>query len=302
MFEEYLKKTRSYLKCAWSKFSRFNRGSKKLLLIPSYMTLFVVMVAFFLAISKDFGKLSLNEIGDFFAGFAGVLAFMWIIVTVLLQNRDLNLQYEEIKDMRAASESQARSLLSAEVFKALEYVNQQFAQKASYIEERRDIIDEEIKGFMVQFPSDRSPETPFKARLDISEVWGYFKKKSVDGLYLDLDDLKADFDYEAYLKLQTINSQIDLALSSVESMVVNISPEIETQVWENIFATEKQLMIEWYREFFPVLKHLEFSVRQAIVKYEIGNEFNRQFIAASLKEEELDKTSKQSCDASTATV
>jgi hypothetical protein len=277
-------KIKKYLKYTWVKFLRFNGESKKLLLIPSYMTFFVIVFAFFLAIDNKFNELSLNEVGDFFAGFAGVLAFMWIIVTVLLQNRDLNLQYEEIKDMRAASESQARSLLSAEVFKALEYINQQFAYKTSFIEDRRNIIDEEIKGFMINFPSDRRPETPFKARLDISEIWGYFKKKGISKLYLDLDDLKSDFSYEAFLVLQTINYQIDLALSSVDAMVVNISPEIEAQIWENISATEKQLMIDWYREFSPLLKHLELAVRQAIVKYEIGNEFNRQFIAASLKE------------------
>lgn len=276
---------KQYLKCMWVRFLRFNGESKKLLLIPSYMTLFVIIFAFFLAIDNKFNELSLNEIGDFFAGFAGVLAFMWIIVTVLLQNRDLNLQYEEIKDMRAASESQARSLLSAEVFKALEYINQQFEYKASSIKDRRNIIDEEIKGFMINFPSDRRPETPYKARLDISEVWGYFKKKDISKLYLDLEDLKSDFAYEAFLVLQTINYQIDSVLSSVDAMVVNISPEIEAQIWENISATEKQLMIDWYREFSPLLKHLELAVRQAIVKYEIGNELNRQFIEASLKEE-----------------
>jgi hypothetical protein len=284
------------------KFVKFNRESKKLLLIPSYITIFIVTLAFFLAVKKDFGSLSLNETGDFFAGFAGVLAFLWIIVTVLLQNRDLNLQYEEIKNMRAATESQARSLLSAEVFKALEYVNQQFLQKSPYIKERRNVVDQEIKDFMIQFPSDRRPEIAFKAKLDISEVWGYFKSKGVTKLYLDLEDLKSDFDYEAFLKLQTINYQMDLVLSSIDAMVINISPDIEKQIWESILATEKQLMIEWYREFSPILKHLELSVRQAIVKYKIGNEFNRQFIEAALNLEQTDNNSKQPDSASAAAV
>ncbi|MEO1138941.1 MAG: putative phage abortive infection protein [Pseudomonadota bacterium] len=37
-----------------------------------------------------------NEKGDTFAGLAGSLAFLWIIITVLLQGKELSLQREEI--------------------------------------------------------------------------------------------------------------------------------------------------------------------------------------------------------------
>ena len=38
-----------------------------------------------------------NEIGDTLAGMAGALAFLWIIVTVLLQAQELRAQREELK-------------------------------------------------------------------------------------------------------------------------------------------------------------------------------------------------------------
>ena len=269
----------------WLHFVKLNKETKKLLLIPTYITFFIIFFALSLAINKGFNTLTLNEVGDFFAGFAGVIAFLWIIVTVLLQNRDLNLQYQEIKELKEASKSQARSLLSAEVFKALEYVNQQFILKSEYIVARRECVDQEIKDFMVKYPSDRSPKVHFKAKLDISEVWGYFKKQDVEKLYLGIDDIKEDFEYEAYLKLQTINYQIDLALGTIDAMAVNVSPEIKNQIWQSISATERQLMIEWYREFSAILKHLEKSVTEAIVKYEIGNSINRQFIKAHMLQE-----------------
>ena len=41
-----------------------------------------------------------NEIGDTFAGIAGALAFLWIIVTVLLQSQELKAQREELKQQR----------------------------------------------------------------------------------------------------------------------------------------------------------------------------------------------------------
>ena len=55
-----------------------------------------------------------NEIGDTFAGVAGVLAFLWIIVTVWLQSQELAAQREElkltrgeIKDQRQATQDMA---------------------------------------------------------------------------------------------------------------------------------------------------------------------------------------------------
>jgi hypothetical protein len=42
-----------------------------------------------------------NEIGDTLAGIAGALAFLWIIVTVMLQSKELAAQREELKLTRA---------------------------------------------------------------------------------------------------------------------------------------------------------------------------------------------------------
>ncbi|MBL4898976.1 MAG: hypothetical protein JKX76_04910 [Colwellia sp.] len=285
MLQKIKRNPKRFALFTWLHFVKLNKETKKLLLIPTYITFLIIFFALSLAINKGFNELSLNEVGDFFAGFAGVIAFLWIIVTVLLQNRDLNLQYQEIKGLKVASENQARSLLSAEVFKALEYVNQQFSQKSKYIKDRRECVDQEIRDFMLKYPSDRSPEIIFKAKLDISEVWGYFIKQDVRKLYIDIEDIKEEFEYVAYLKLQTIIYQMDLALDTIDAMVVNVSPEIESQIGQSIRATENQLMIEWYRDFLPVLKHLEKSVIQAIVKYEIGSSLNRRFIKARMLQE-----------------
>ncbi|WP_298865230.1 hypothetical protein [uncultured Sulfitobacter sp.] len=51
-----------------------------------------------------------NEVGDTFAGLFGSLAFVWIIVTVLVQGLELREQRLEIKASREAQEAQAQSL------------------------------------------------------------------------------------------------------------------------------------------------------------------------------------------------
>jgi len=53
-----------------------------------------------------FWNSSPNEIGDTFAGLFGSLAFVWIIVTVLLQGRELAAQREELKLTRLEMEEQ----------------------------------------------------------------------------------------------------------------------------------------------------------------------------------------------------
>ncbi len=67
-----------------------------------------------------------NEIGDTFAGIAGVLAFLWIIITVWLQSQELSAQREELrltrlemKEQREATQDMARSMSAqAAIFEA----------------------------------------------------------------------------------------------------------------------------------------------------------------------------------------
>lgn len=53
-----------------------------------------------------------NEKGDTLAGLAGSLAFLWIIITVLMQGRELAFQREELERMRETQEEQTRLLLA----------------------------------------------------------------------------------------------------------------------------------------------------------------------------------------------
>ena len=50
-----------------------------------------------------------NEIGDTLAGFAGALAFIWIIVTVMLQSKELKAQREELRLTRSEMEEQRKA-------------------------------------------------------------------------------------------------------------------------------------------------------------------------------------------------
>lgn len=59
-----------------------------------------------------------NEVGDTLAGFAGTLAFLWIIVTVMLQSKELAAQRQELSLSRKESAKMASALKDqADIFK-----------------------------------------------------------------------------------------------------------------------------------------------------------------------------------------
>ncbi len=56
------------------------------------------------------GNLELNQIGDAVAGFASLLAFMWLIATILLQYRELQIQRQDVEMMAQAQLEQANQM------------------------------------------------------------------------------------------------------------------------------------------------------------------------------------------------
>jgi len=56
-----------------------------------------------------FLKAAPNEVGDTLAGFAGGLAFVWLIATVWLQGQELAAQRVELKEQRKATQDMARA-------------------------------------------------------------------------------------------------------------------------------------------------------------------------------------------------
>lgn len=221
---------------------RFHRRNPKLISYPTYITALIVLLFFVMSISKNILSMPMNEIGDSLAGFAGVLAFLWIIVTVLLQNRDLKLQYEEIKDMKQASESQARSLKSAEIFKALEYIEFKFERVSPMIIECRDRINNEIKEFIDSYDTGRNPKAPFEPEKDICEIWGYFRKPNVKNeLFYPFESVREDFDYVAYLKLETIARNMKYVLDALDALTKNADEEIKSDLFGAIETWEQLL-------------------------------------------------------------
>ncbi|NRF65346.1 MULTISPECIES: hypothetical protein [Vibrio] len=255
------------------KFIKLNKTTKPLILYPSYFTAFLILGFLYLASSKGLLSKDINEIGDSVAGLSGVLAFLWLIVTVLLQNRDLNLQYNEIKDMRAASESQAQSLESSQIFQTLEYLEVKLESISDYVCQRRGFIIEELESFSKENGTLNNGNT----RLDLADAMDYFvidsRRKNV--LDFELSNIRDDFTYQSYLRVQAINLNIEEVVIAYNSLMLNVPENIKPQVTKYINAHKKYLMVDWYDKMFPYTDRLYQSLMRAAVEHGIGTEANR---------------------------
>ncbi|VDC27218.1 hypothetical protein [Pseudogemmobacter humi] len=95
-----------------------------------------------------------NEVGDALAGFAGVLAFIWVAVTVALQSAQLRAQREELRltrkemeEQRKATQDMARSLAR----EAAIFEDEQLRRNQA---ESWAVVQELINTFRRRFPVD----------------------------------------------------------------------------------------------------------------------------------------------------
>lgn len=76
---------------------------KSLIFVGAELTFLYFLIFGFICFHYvDFSKkLSLNELGDLLAGAFAPLAFMWMVITILMQGKELRLQREELSMQRA---------------------------------------------------------------------------------------------------------------------------------------------------------------------------------------------------------
>lgn len=92
-----------------------------------------------------------NEVGDTLAGFAGALAFVWLIATVWLQGQELAAQREELKEQREATQEMARAQI--EHVNLLQIQGEIFLDEQKQRHERRsgELLNQKFEGLRIFF-------------------------------------------------------------------------------------------------------------------------------------------------------
>lgn len=247
----------------------------------------IVVVAFVcLSWNKDIWKLALNEIGDSFAGFASCLAFMWLVITVLLQKTELRLQREEVSGLRGATENQANSLEITAMTQARTYLAERqrhFGQRI--IEINKESSDQAVE-FLRKYAKHPYPEEFHrKQNLAIKYIISAFLKKDVmvrDIKDLKLECIKDDFCWKSaeLFEDQIYHMQeVWKIIKPLREYAVKSKTQSEQTAWE---ASHQ---LEWYERYYPLMAHVNSLIREKISMGGIAPDFTTQMIRAYVETE-----------------
>ncbi len=158
---------------------------KSLIFVGAELTVLYFMIFGFICFHYvDFSKkLSLNELGDLLAGAFAPLAFMWMVITILMQGKELRLQREELSMQR----------------KELANSSQQLERQSNVMErqltkEQKEAQQKEIEGKIIDFierlvdlgclSSDYKSEV-FGGRIN---TYGFFQHYNFEHFFVRLHD------------------------------------------------------------------------------------------------------------------
>ncbi len=100
-----------------------------------YATASILLAALLVVVISD----DPNEVGDFVAGFAGALAFLWLIASFRMQGSELMMQREELALQRKAIQLQTKELKEVTRLSVLENVRIMLEDAKSLLSEKNDI-------------------------------------------------------------------------------------------------------------------------------------------------------------------
>lgn len=199
---------------------------KWILILSSILTVLIISAASALFLDRvgtlDYssfssGSMSIAELGDFVAGVFSPIAFLWLIVTMTMQRKELGLQREALKAQLNEME-ETRNILKGEsdylrestqaqkevvVFQRMNALVSQVHQKAKYIVERnREIL-------------------PTKSETALDSINRYIKESIDVG---DLEVLKLIVKQSSYIELRSLAEKFHTMNEGVfETIFVELS-------------------------------------------------------------------------------
>ncbi|MDO6521957.1 hypothetical protein Q4578_10175 [Shimia thalassica] len=182
-------------------------------------------------------KAPANEVGDALAGIAGALAFLWIIVTVMMQSKELASQREELRLTRRESKKMAAALeAQAEIFR-----DEQRQRKEDRL---RAFIDEQLKLVVDKMHFYRKSAI-VRLRMigqDVEIVEGFVEKKGANLYRINLfgkEKLEGDADESLQLYSMNVSPILFLLDDLPDDYVEVYTPRNKLRVAEVISELEK---------------------------------------------------------------
>lgn len=142
------------------------------------------------------GGLDLNEVGDFFAGLAGPLAFIWLVIAVIVQSRELAAQHETlIQQMEELKLGREELKLNRKEYR----LNRKVLEEQGIEQKRHSEISDRILNFTERGLEVEALEIRLKNFL--VKVWDEFKNiKYMQNEYHQGVFTSQDNDFKRYLR------------------------------------------------------------------------------------------------------
>ncbi|WP_238372006.1 hypothetical protein [Heliomarina baculiformis] len=197
-----------------------------------------------------------NEIGDTLAGLAGALAFLWIIITVILQSKELSEQRKELK--RTRKEFKKMSKAQDEQVHLLTMQGEIFQEEQS---QRRQILaknnlDELLRSFCLNLSKFKDEEWHFKLPSQLEEpgtsrvsiAYRLREGNSIENEILQarerfkkfLSELNSDLNYRVLVKFP---ARIEFKLSIIEPLLAAVVEKDKLSEAERIRVNRLQISL-----------------------------------------------------------
>lgn len=263
------------------------RTSQWLVGFAIVVTVFAIGGAVWVAWAKDIGTLALNEIGDSVAGLTGFIAFVWLITAVILQYMELGLQRNEIRNMRRATEEQAKQLGAATKIDAL---NLLIARMEAF-DPRVNESSKQIRELLQQLAEQASAYT----ELIEYEPYKHPKEAVAVALLCFWEEAPAETEkikFRENLKYRCCILYSDLvdALRDLKMLVNPLESFAETHgIQKHFHAWSRSYSLLALMEFFPKLERVQRAIRERVAEGGVGSDFQTAVHQVVLK---LDDRSK----------
>lgn len=247
----------------------------------------ITIVAFIsLCANKKIWALGLNEIGDSLAGFAGTLAFLWIIITVILQKEELSLQRNEVSGLRGATENQANSLQTTAKIQSKTYLLERQKEIEDYIRETNQNIGTNIVSFLQTHAKMPHAQEFFNNAHSATQfIVGFFLTRDIEVqtfTNITKEHIRKKFPWDAAIALEDHVTYLERVW---ESILPLREVAIETNNISEQIAWESRNHIRWQETHYPILKHFNRIVREIVSEGDIAPALNTAWTKATLEYE-----------------
>lgn len=240
---------------------------RALLWLGGFITLGVIsaFLLFLDGVDISSEKLGLNEFGDYLAGSTTFLAFMWLIITVIIQTLELRNQHIEMARLSQSADEQADSLRKALKFQALGYLEDKEDEKAPYLADRLTIVGEVTVSFhkrhkVITGPTDFYVKPKDGVAYAASILCDADIKTSP--LYNNMPiNLRSAFDVDDHMFLVDLTSQASYVRKAV-APIKELAEEMGAI--SNYEAWIQEADLDWLLEWEPRIKEIEREMRKLI--------------------------------------